>query len=167
MKTRKSVKFSRNAQLYSQIFIYILTVVLIAFIFVYGYNSIQNFTRRADQLSCIKFRNDLQVSVESILGDFGTVKRKDFQLCNQYTKVCFVESVTNRIIPPNTDPIIRDSILSNAGKNVFLVENIAKESFYAGKISVEPDVLCILAPSNKISLKLESKGNSVLLSQWS
>ena len=160
----------KKAQLYSQIFIYILTVVLIAFIFVYGYSSVQNFTKRAEKLSCIKFINDLQNAVESILGDFGTVKRKDFQLCNGYTKVCFVESassISNLIIPPNTDGIIKDSIKSNTGKNVFLVENIAKESYYAGKISVEPDVLCIKAYNNKISLKLEGRGNYVLLSQWS
>ena len=166
MKTRKSVKFSRNAQLYSQIFIYMLTVVLIAFIFVYGYSSVQNFTKRAEQLSCVKFKTDLQVSVESILGDFGTVKRKDFQLCNQYTKVCFVESITNRIIPPNTDPIIKDSVLSGAGRNVFLVDSTAKDSFYAGTISVAPDVMCINVTNSKISLRLEGKGNHVLLSQW-
>src|SRR3989344_6581171 len=157
----------RKSQLHSQIFIYVLTMVLVAFILVYGYNAVQDFKKRAEQLSCIKFKNDLQNAVDGILGDFGTVKRKDFQLCNGYNKVCFVESVNNKIIPPNIDPIVKDSILSNTGKNVFLVEDTAKESFYAGKISVEPDVLCINAPENKISLKLEGKGNYVLLSQWS
>ena len=49
---------------------------------------------------------------------------------------------------------------------VFLVEETAKESFYAGKISVEPDVLCIKSVDNKINLRLEGKGNHVLLSQW-
>ncbi len=157
----------RKSQLYSQIFIYILTIVLVSFILVYGYNAIQNFKNRAEQVSCLKFKNDLTNSIGSILSDFGNIKRKDFQLCSGYTKVCFVETFERPSLPSNIDPIIKDSVLSNSGRNVFLAENIAKESFYAGNISVEPDVLCIKAANSKISLKLEGKGNHVVLSQWS
>lgn len=156
-----------KAQVYGQIFIYILTIILISFILVYGYNAVQNFKKRAEQVSCLKFKNDLSNGVESILSDYGTVKRKELQLCTGYKEVCFVETFESPSLPSNIDPIIRDSILSNSGKNVFLVENIAKESFYAGKISVQPDVLCIKATNNKISLKLEGKGGHVLLSEWS
>jgi len=154
-----------NAQLYSQIFIYILTIVLISFILVYGYNAVRNFEDRAEQVACLKFRNDLSNSIESISSDFGSVKRKDLQLCGGYSKVCFVETMESPILPNDADPIIKDSILSNAGKNVFLMEKIAKESFYAGKISVEPDLLCINSINSKISIKLEGKGNYTFLSQ--
>ena len=164
---RKFYKFSAEAQIYSQIFIYILTIILVSFILVYGYNAVQNFKSRVEQVSCLKFKNDLQNAVESISSDFGSVKRKDLQLCAGYFQVCFVESFESPILPNNIDPIIKDSILSSTGKNVFLVENIAKESFYAGKISVEPDVLCIKAVNGKVSLKLEGKGNHVFISQWS
>ena len=157
----------KAAQLYSQVFIYILTIILVSFILVYGYNSVQNFKNRAEQVACLKFKNDLQNAVERISSEFGTIERKDLQLCNGYVKVCFVETFENPDIPFNTDPIIKDNILSNTGKNTFLVENLAKESFYAGKISVEPDVLCVNAVNGKISLKLEGKGNHVSLSQWS
>ena len=115
----------------------------------------------------LKFKNDLINAVESISSDFGSIKRKDLELCASYAQVCFVETLESPALPNNVDPIIKDSILSNTGKNVFLVEKIAKESFYAGKISVEPDVLCIKAANNKISIKLEGKGNHVFLSQWS
>lgn len=156
----------KKAQIYSQIFIYILSIILISFILVYGYNAVQNFKKKAEQVSCLKFRNDLQNAVESASSDFGSVKRKDLQLCAGYSQVCFVENFESPNLPDNVDPIIKDSISSNSGKNVFLVENIAKENFYAGKISVEPDVLCIKAINNKISLRLEGKGNHVLISRW-
>src|SRR3989338_4969519 len=143
--SRKFVKFPTKSQLYSQIFIYILTIILVSFILVYGYNAIYNFKKRAEQVSCLKFKNDLSNAVESISSDFGSVKRKDLQLCAGYSQVCFIESFESPVLPPNIDPIIRDSILSNTGRNVFLIENIAKESFYAGNISVDPDVLCIKA----------------------
>lgn len=158
---------SNNAQLYSQIFIYILTIILISFILVYGYNAVQNFKKRAEQVSCLKFKNDLINAVEGISSDFGSIKRKELQLCSGYSKVCFVETFESPNIPDDIDPIIKDSILSSTGRNVFLIENIAKESFYAGRISVDPDVLCIKAANNKVNLKLEGRGNHAAVSQWS
>ena len=158
---------NEKSQSYGQIFIYILTIVLVSFILVYGYNSVQSFKQRAEQVSCLKFKNDLTNAVEIISSEFGSITRKDLQVCNSYSKVCFVESFESPVLPNNIDPIIKDSVLSNTGKNIFLVENTAKESFYAGKISVEPDLLCIRALDGKVSLRLEGEGNHVLISQWS
>lgn len=157
----------RKAQIYSQIFIYILTIFLTAVILVYGYKAIENFRKRADQLACLKFQNELKNAIESIYSDYGSVKKKDLQLCSPYTKVCFVESLSQPTIPANADPIIKDSILSKTGKNVFFLEKSAKESFQAGKISVDPDILCIKASNNIISLRLEGRGEYALLSEWS
>ena len=159
--------FSRKSQLYGQIFVYVLTIILISLILVYGYKSIQDFKNRAEQVACFKFKNDLQNTVESALSDYGIIKRKDIQLCNNYNMVCFVETYEIINLPNDIDPIIKDSIKSNTGRNVFLVKNIARESFYAGKISVEPeDVLCINATNNQITLRFEGFGNHVLLSEW-
>ena len=157
----------RTAQLYSQIFVYILTIMLVSFILVYGYNSVQNFKKRAEQVSCLKFKNDLINAIDGISSDFGSIKRKELQLCSGYSKVCFVESFESPNLPGDIDPIIKDSILSSTGRNVFLLENIAKESFYAGKISVEPDVFCVKAMNGKVDLKLEGRGNHAVISQWS
>lgn len=157
---------SKKSQIYTHIFIYILTIILISFILVYGYNAVQNFRKRAEQVACLKFKNDLTNAIDSILSDFGSVKRKDMQLCSDYTQVCFVETFNEPLLSNNIDPIIKDSILSNTGRNVFLLQDIAKESFFAGKISVEPDVLCIKATNHRVAIRLESRGNHVLLSQW-
>lgn len=155
----------KKSQIYGQIFIYILTLVLVSFILVYGYNAIQNFKKRADEVACLKFKNDLSNAVKSISSDFGSVKIKEFQICPPYTRVCFVETFASPNLPSSTDPVIRNSVSSNTGKNAFLAENIAKEPFYAGNISVEPDVLCISSAGSKVRLKLEGRGNHVLLSQ--
>lgn len=159
-------EISRRSQLYSQIFVYILTIILVSFIMVYGYNSVQDFRNRAEQVSCLKLKNDMGNAVESIASDFGSIKRTDLQLCAGYSKICFVETFESPSLPNDIDPIIKDSVLSSTGRNAFLMEDTAKESFYIGKISVEPDVLCIKAINNKISLRLEGRGNHALLSQW-
>lgn len=160
----------KKSQTYSQVFIYILTIILISFILVYGYNSIKNFKERADKLSCLNFRNELKTSVDLLTGDFGSVRRKDLQLCSGYTEVCFVETFRNfdknnptfNINSP--DPVILDSISSGTGKNAYLVGG---ESFYIGEISLkDKDVVCLKEVNNKISLRLEGMGNHVLLGQW-
>ena len=156
----------KKSQLHSQIFIYILTIIIISLVFIYGYNAIVNFKNRAEQVACLKFQNDLKNAVESTSGDFGSVRKKDLQVCGNNRLVCFVESFDNPSLPAGTDPIIKDSVNSNTGRNVFLIEKIAQQSFYAGVISVEPDVLCVRSVENKISLRLESKGDHVLLSRW-
>jgi len=102
----------KKAQLYGQIFVYILSLVLISFILIYGYNSIKNFKQKAEQVSCLKFKNDLRNSVDSILSDYGSVQRKDLQVCSGYNQVCFVESYQkerNDAPQGSIDPIIRDS----------------------------------------------------------
>lgn len=158
---------NEKGQLYSQVFIYILTIALTSFILIYGYNSIKNFKDRAEQVSCLKLKNDLANAVDLVSSEFGTVVKKNIQVCNAYSKICFAENFENPVLPTNTDPIIKDSVISNAGRNVFLADGSVKDSFYIGKISVEPDVLCINTVSGKASLRLEGKGNHVLLSQWS
>ena len=64
------------------------------------------------------------------------------------------------------DPIIKNSIADGANKNVFLIDGIAKDSFYAGSISVNGDVLCLNAINGKISLRLEGEGNRASIQQW-
>ncbi|MBI2102124.1 hypothetical protein HYT53_05945 [Candidatus Woesearchaeota archaeon] len=156
----------KSAQIYGQIFIYVLTIILISFILVYGYNAVRNFRERAEQVACLKLKSELSNSVESISGDFGSIRKKDIQMCRGYTQICLVETFETPKLPGRIDPIIKDSILSGTGRNAFLADKIAKESFYAGKISVEPDVLCIKSVNNKVSLRLEGKGNHAVISEW-
>lgn len=157
-----------KSQIYGQVFIYILTILLVSFILVYGYNAVQNFKGRAEQVSCLKFKEDLKSSVKSILSDFGSVKRKDFRVCNNYKEVCFVETYGFDAIsvPVDADPVINDNIISRTGKNTFLIDDVAKESFHIGNISVDPDVFCVNSKNSQISLRLEGAGNHVILSEW-
>ena len=157
----------RQSQLYGQIFIYILTITLVAIILIYGYSSIKRLQNTAEKVACVKFKNDMQNAVETIQSDFGSVRKEEIELCSNYKKACFVNSfpVINKF-SITTDPFIKDSLLSETGNNIFLVDNVAKESFYGGNISVDTDVLCIDDINNKISLRLEGLGDHVLLSQW-
>lgn len=166
---RKS-SISDKAQLYGQIFIYALTLVLISVVLVYGYSAIRNFRQKTEDIVAIKFQKDLRNAIESITNDYGSVSRKEFQLSGEITKICFVESFESfdRANPASNlplDNIIKNSI-SGTDKNVFLIEKSLKSSFFAGKISVDKDVLCIKPNNNKVILRLEGRGNHMALDEW-
>lgn len=161
----------RKSQIYSHIFVYILTIILVSFILVYGYRVINEWRYRVEKIACIKLQNDLQSTIKSVTSEYGKIKKEDIELCFEYDEICFVESfeaidIDNLQTDDTIDPIIKDSILSSTGKNVFLVKSIAKESFYGGNISVNPDVLCIKTLNKRVSLRIEGFGNHVVLSKW-
>ena len=156
----------KKSQIYSQVFVYVLAMLLVSMILVFGYKAISSFRDRTEKVACLKLKNDMTNAVDSILGDYGTIKKKQFDACSNYNQICFVESHDEVNLPNNVDPIIKDSILDKTGNNVFLVNKIAEESFNIGKISVTPDVMCLKTRDNKITIAMEGKGNFVTISQW-
>ena len=178
----------RKSQLYGQIFIYLLTILIIAFILIYGYNAISSFKCRTEQVVSLKLSQDLKSSVERITPDFGSVIKKEIDI-GSASEICFVESY--RSFNPSfavsnsdgtlvaADPIIKDSIQSGSDKNIFLIEksttNSCKSipnSFYGGKISVDSsssvtfNVLCIKSVNGIAILKLTGKGDHALVEKW-
>ena len=160
----------KTAQLYGQIFIYALTLVLISVILVYGYTSIKNFKQKTEDITSLKFQKDLKNAIDGITNDYGSVSRKEFQLSGDVRQVCFVESIqsfdkSNPISSIQLNNLVKNSI-KDSDKNVFLLENTLRSSFFAGKISVDEDILCIKPSNNRIILRLEGKGDHAVLSEW-
>ncbi|HLC60946.1 MAG TPA: hypothetical protein VJJ52_05970 [Candidatus Nanoarchaeia archaeon] len=158
----------RKSQLYGQIFIYILTILLIFFILIYGYNAISNFKGRTEQIVSLKLGEEIKNSVQSITPDFGSVVKKELDIGGA-SEICFVESYNIPSLPIDTRnkyPLIQDSVDSKSGKNVFLVGKNAETSFYGGIISVEPDLLCIAPKGGRVNLKLEGMGDHADITKW-
>lgn len=160
----------KNAQIVGQIFIYVITVIIIGFILVYGYNAIKGFIDRSEQVSFIKFKNDLSNTVEIISPDYGSVKIKSFEVPSDYSKVCFVKNFPDFPSLSGTNyPIMDDSVNSKVQKNVFLIKETVKESFFIGNIDVISDndkYLCVDVVNNKINnIKFEGKGDHASLSK--
>lgn len=160
----------KKAQLYGQIFIYALTLVLISVILVYGYSAIRNFKQKTEDIVDIKFQKDLRNAIKGMTNDYGSVLKKELQLSGEIVKVCFVENYEtfDRYNPISNSPLdntIKNSI-SDTDKNTFLTEKSLKSSFFVGRLSVDKDVLCIKTNNNRITLRLEGKGDHVALSEW-
>jgi len=145
----------KKGQLIGQIFIYIIAVILVAFILGYGYKAIVSFREKSEQVSFIQFKIKLQNAVETITSDFGSVKILELPIPRNFEEVCFVKtypSDTPEVISDSDYPIISDSTSTEVKKNVFLVENIAKDSFYVGKIDLNNNLYCINVTCSDFSL---------------
>lgn len=159
----------KKGQVIGQIFIYVITIVLVSFLLLFGYQAITTFKGKADQVSFLQFRNNLQNTIEVLTTDFGSVKVKDFFIPGNIDTVCFVQSfpeIPDIISNPDIDnyPIIKDSVQAQINKNVFLISKNIEESFYTGKISLSDEFFCFLVVRGEIKLKMESKGNHVFIS---
>jgi len=154
-----------KGQVIGQIFIYVITVVLVSVILFYGYNAITTFKDKAEKISFIQFKNDMENTIEVMSFDFGSVKVEEFMVPEKVTTVCFVTSFPEAPTLSGTKyPIIEDSVNSGVDKNVFLMDETIQESFYVGKISVDEGWSCFPVLGNKIKLRIEGKGDHAILS---
>lgn len=166
-----------KAQIIGQVFIYILSIVVIVFTFIFGYSAVVSFKEKTCNIELANFNRRLSGNVESIIPDYESVKTYSFQNpCGKYTQVCFVRNFQNNndamfpawAVNPEAnlpDPayrMIKDNVDAKVKKNVFLVENtIMANSFFAGNIDVEPidGILCARFINNNLKIRLEGRGN--------
>ena len=154
-----------KGQIIGQVFIYLITLVLVSFLLFYGYRAISTFKEKTDQISYIQFKNDLQNTIETLSLDFGSVKVKQFAVPDNINTVCFVRNFPNMPGLSGTKyPIIEDSVNSGLDRNVFLVSDNVEESFFAGKISSLDDFFCVAAVAGEIELRMEGMGDHTSIS---
>ena len=156
----------KKSQIQSQVFIYIIAIIVFSLILVYGYNAIIGFKERSEQIAYIQFKTGLVSTVDRISSDYGTVKREEFFIGGDYKKVCFVQSYNS---PENlagdiSDPIVKDSVEGGADKNVFLFTNTLQESFDVGEINVSNGYNCTPIVNGKVKVQFEGKGDHTLIS---
>lgn len=154
-----------KGQMIGQVFIYIITLILISFLLFYGYRAISSFKEKADKVSYIQFKNDMENTIEALSLDFGSVKVRQFTVPANINIVCFVRNFPG--MPGLSDtkyPLIEDSVNSGLDKNVFLISDNVEESFFTGKISPTEDLFCVPAIEGKIELRMEGMGDHTSIS---
>ena len=165
---------NRKAQNIGQIFIYIVAIVIVAVILIFGYKSIIDFNNRAKQIELVQFQKKLESSIKSITPQYATVKKKDFMISNEYKQVCFVRNYdvdySSAVLPTTFKdyPLIEDSVMSGTGKNIFLIKTNKQiaESFEISEISFEDSDIfnCFNIANSRLSVKIEGKGDHVVIS---
>ena len=159
----------KRGQIQSQVFIYILSIIIISMIFLFGYRSINYILHRADQVELAELKIDLAEAIDRLGYDSST--NVDLVLPGKFTKICFADIDKYRSDPfcngrfqgsPKTDYIIDDAVTSNTS-NVFLISNdVTEEQFYLGKVSLYTQgCVCNSTQGGRVTINLLGRGDKV------
>ena len=153
-----------KAQLQGQVFIYILTVVIIGMVLLFGGKAILDFIQKGEEVAFIKFKTDLTSIVDSIGPDYQSIVRETLTIGRDYQQVCFIDST-----PINSPyPTMNSVVGSGTGENTFLVTTDVVEKFDVGSIDVDPPSgwACFPVTNGKVRLQFEGMGNRTKISSW-
>ena len=167
----------RKAQIAGQIFIYIIAVVVVGFIIVYGYSAIKGFSDKESQVEFITLKTNVENSFKSIISDYGSIKRPDLDVPGRFRMLCFVDK-TKAAASATTDlcreggadglyePVVC-ATWSLGRDNVFLVPD-GSVSWDVGDIILNDGdaFLCLPVVNNKVKLQLKSLGDKVRVSTY-
>jgi len=156
-----------------QIFIYIVAIILFSLILVYGYNAIKNFRSKTDQVALLQLKNDISSSITKVSTDFGTIIKKELDVPFKYKEICFVD-LTKAALAEFTDmcgvngnSLVCDGWKSNSPYNMFLISQKETETYNIGETRIDdPFFFCTNVTNGKAIIRLEGKGDYVLLSNW-
>lgn len=153
----------RKSQIQGQVFVYILALLVMSFVLIYGYRAVTSMESKGNLAALVSFKIEIKRAVSSIRPNYGSVKIEEFVVPSEYREVCFIDLDSPNSVQVDKYPIMHnyvDSIINNNAelKNVFLLPP-GTESDYVGNITVENDFLCFSVISSRIKVKFEGLGN--------
>ncbi|VVB80879.1 Uncharacterised protein [uncultured archaeon] len=165
-----------KAQIIGQIFIFILAGLVFILIVTYGYKAIQYFIERQEQVVLVDFRTDLEIAVEGVKRDYGTVRKVELKLPTKYYGVCFFDYTTSTCDPTTetTNPKLEmpsqtinvkwaEDACKLKSSNVFIVPRT--QDFDLPDIQVDTGYIC-LPNTGVVTLRLEGTGKRAKVSEW-
>jgi len=181
---RNFPKRSKRSQA-QEIFVFIMALILVAFILVFGYKAISGFMKDIQKTSLIEFQTKLESTVKKMSSNYGSVDRLDLQIPKDVTKICFLQQgyTGEKISTQLCGGDLGDS--GDFGKqgdydlticnlwpedtsqeNVFLLPISETISIKTVQLEIENGYLCLKPVAGQISLRLEGKGDHTKLSKW-
>lgn len=170
------MKLKKRGMNGTEIFIYVLGIMIAGFILLIGYKAIGKFLTTQDDVLILEFSKELGSKVKTISSQYGSEKFVTISVPSKTKYVCFINSSiitqgNTRIkfsgdIDSDSKNIIEDSITSKVNNQVFLFTD-KPNPFNMGWIEVEGDVLCLKPINSNLMLKLEGTGNFTVVSDGS
>jgi len=151
----------------SQIFVYIITIVVIGLIVGFGYYVIKNFMGYSSKVEIADFHTSIKNTVSSNT-EYGAEEIKTFSLPSGYKGVCFVQNFPNMFSPADNALLAAAIETGPNAKNLFLVLTDGSYEPIAniGKITADGGVLCTDSVNNKIELRFQGLGDHTQISQY-
>ncbi len=156
-----------RSQISAQVFIYILTAVVIGIIILVGYKSIATIFKESQKALIDGFKSSFTSAVEKMSRSYGSVSKFEIAIPEKFDAICFIDSMGDDQKFHNSANIdnaeIHGIVEDNAQQNVFLMKNEAiEEMFYVGSMDVLGDYVCV-QNIGKPEVWLEAMGNTACL----
>jgi len=152
-----------------QIFIYLISTLVVILVLYYGYAAIKGIGKKQEQLSLVKFQKAIEDTVVYTSSDYGTVRIETFTVPVQFSDVCFVDK--NVIVTGNASQIneqqytlIYNSVKDRVNKNVFPIPG--GDPFYVDKVWVDEGggFTCFNVAQGNIKVRIEGFGDRAKVS---
>ena len=160
----------KKAQIQAQVFVYVLAMLVIALVLLYGYRSINTMKERANQVDLLAFKNDMTKSIEKVSNDYGTVRVPTFNIPKEYKEVCFIDIDNSPEESIESEHPLVYEAWNDETANVFLITDLAEEFFMVGDTESsiiridDPNYLCVSVKNSKLKIRLEGVGGQAQLS---
>ncbi len=167
----KSFKKSKKGEIPTQLFIYVMALIIAGLILVFGFSAIKGFMDKGKEIESITMQKTLEREIKLMETRYGSVKLLPLDVPANIQEICFTDpsaSPNNQNLKNNYAIIAKklesETSESRIKDNVFMFPG--GKSWNAGKIMIDtPDQFqCFNSRSGKITLKLEGAGNKVKIS---
>lgn len=152
----------KKGEVASRAFVFVLTLIVIAVIFLMGQNFFVSQKETVSKVELASLKTKIAGDVAIVTSEFGSFRKATYKVQN-IKEVCFVDvSLSNTILTSEEikqHPLIKDSVESGTGKNVFVYGNSLLDSYNVGEIQVveAPHFRCISAQNGELVVALEWK----------
>ena len=162
--------YNKIAQIQTQVFVYVIGLIIMGIILLYGYQSISAMREKGDQIDLLTFKTDMEQEVSKMSSDYGSARIITLKTPSGFLEVCFVDLEKN----PHQDlihthPLVYESWTDKTA-NVFLIKDLAEE-FQLIEENSEPLIqiglpgyVCTKIKHNRVNVRLEGIGGKVMLS---
>ncbi len=129
----------KKAQVIGQVFIYIVTALIIGLVLLFGVQAIMKLTNTTNDVRVATFQKDFPDRLKADF-DYGALDTKPITIPGDFSEICFIELGAGiscgkqSIIPPH--PVIEDSWQSCVQQNIFLIGSSKMKSMYVGGLKV-------------------------------
>jgi len=162
---------NKKAQIAGEVFIYIMSAIVIGVIILVGYWGISTVSERQCSAEQINFKTKIESSMERY-NTYGSMNKDTFTAPCGYETVCFADaSSIGTTLDATTckNKIVKSSVEGDVKQNIFLMSSkkVTVPMGYSEKVALEDpkSCICITAKNNNFYLTFNGRGSSTVISE--
>lgn len=154
----------QKAQIQSQVFVFLLILIVIGATILFGYDAINKITQKGKETQIESFKLNLKNDIQEIAPNYGSEKIKTYAIPS-YSEVCFATKQPSGTGTCKSDPkydALIDDALNSGSANVFLIGQ-GVDSFKVDYIGIPAPVCCFDINQGSLRIKLKGNGDKALI----